>query len=143
MIQRVRVFTSKTGALIIDDSYNASPTSTIAALELLDELEGSKVAVLGDMLELGQYETQGHEQVGRKAAQVAKKIILVGPRSILTRNAILDTGFPEENVRWFANSEEAADYLQFDLRAGQTVLVKGSHGMKMDKIIVTLEGQIL
>ena len=143
MVQRVRVFTSHTGALIIDDSYNASPTSTIAALELLDELEGSKVAVLGDMLELGQYETQGHEQVGRKAARVAKKIILVGPRSILTRNAILDTGFPEENVRWFANSEEAADYLQFDLRAGQTVLVKGSHGMKMEKIITTLEEQIL
>ena len=81
--------------------------------------------------------------MGRKAARVAKKIILVGPRSILTRNAILDTGFPEENVCWFANSEEAADYLQFDLRAGQTVLVKGSHGMKMEKIITTLEEQIL
>lgn len=142
MVQRVRVFTSHTGALVIDDSYNASPTSTIAALELLDELEGRKVAVLGDMLELGQYEAEGHEQVGRKAAQIAKRIVLVGPRSMLTRDVILDTGFPEDDVRWFADSEEAARYLQFDLRAGQTVLVKGSHGMRMDKIIAALEEKI-
>jgi len=139
IVQRVRIFTSHTGALIVDDSYNASPASTVAALELLDELEGRKVAVLGDMLELGRYEAEGHEQVGRKAAKVAKKIILVGPISMLTRDVILDTGFPEEDVRWFANSEEAAHYLQSDLKAGQTVLVKGSHGMRMDKIIAALE----
>src|SRR5690606_8657598 len=102
MVQRVRVFTSHTGALVIDDSYNASPTSTIAALELLHDLEGRRIAVLGDMLELGQYEAEGHQQVGRKAAQVAKRIVLVGPLSLLTRDAILDTGFPEEDVRWFA-----------------------------------------
>ncbi len=142
IVQRVRIFTSHTGALIVDDSYNASPASTVAALELLDELEGRKVAVLGDMLELGRYETEGHEQVGRKAAKVAKKIILVGPISMLTRDVILDTGFPEEDVRWFANSEEAAHYLQSDLKAGQTVLVKGSHGMRMDKIIAALEEKI-
>ena len=139
IVQRVRIFTSHTGALIVDDSYNASPASTVAALELLDELEGRKVAVLGDMLELGRYEAEGHEQVGRKAAKVAKKIILVGPISMLTRDVILDTGFPEEDVRWFVNSEEAAHYLQSDLKAGQTVLVKGSHGMRMDKIIAALE----
>lgn len=142
IVQRVRIFTSHTGALIVDDSYNASPASTVAALELLDELEGRKVAVLGDMLELGRYEAEGHEQVGRKAAKVAKKIILVGPISMLTRDVILDTGFPEEDVRWFANSEEAAHYLQSDLKAGQTVLVKGSHGMRMDKIIAALEEKI-
>ena len=142
MVQRVRVFISHTGAMVIDDSYNASPTSTIAALELLDELEGRRIAVLGDMLELGQYEAEGHQQVGRKAAQVAKRIVLVGPLSLLTRDAILDTGFPEEDVRWFAESNEAAQFLQSDLRAGQTVLVKGSHGMRMDKIITALEEKI-
>lgn len=142
MVQRVRVFTSNTGALVIDDSYNASPTSTIAALELLDEMEGRKIAVLGDMLELGRYEAEGHEQVGRKAAKVAKKIVLVGPRSLLTRDAILDTGFPEEELRWFADSEEAAHFLHSVLRVGQTVLVKGSHGMRMEKIIAALEEKI-
>lgn len=98
--------------------------------------------MLGDMLELGQYEAEGHQQVGRKAAQVAKRIVLVGPLSLLTRDAILDTGFPEEDVRWFADSNEAAQFLQSDLRAGQTVLVKGSHGMCMDKIITALEEKI-
>lgn len=142
MVQRVRVFTSHTGALVVDDSYNASPTSTIAALELLDELEGKKIAVLGDMLELGKYEAEGHTQVGRKAALVAKKIVLVGPRSILTRDIILDTGFPVEDVRWFADSTEAAQFLQTELKLGQTVLVKGSHGMQMDRIIAALEGKI-
>ncbi|MBA4379283.1 MAG: UDP-N-acetylmuramoylalanyl-D-glutamyl-2, 6-diaminopimelate--D-alanyl-D-alanine ligase [Anaerolinea sp.] len=56
------------GALLLDDTYNASPESTLAALNLLSELEGRKVAVLGDMLELGQYEQQGHEMVGVRAA---------------------------------------------------------------------------
>ena len=142
MVQRIRILTSHTNALVLDDSYNASPSSTVAALDLLDEMEGEKIAVLGDMLELGQYETEGHQQVGRKAAHVAQKIVLVGPLSLLTRDAILDTGFPEDKVRWFTNSEEAAQFLQENLKAGQVVLVKGSHGMRMDKIIAALEEKI-
>ncbi len=59
-----------TGALILDDTYNASPESTLAALNLLSEIDGRRVAVLGDMLELGQYERQGHEMVGARAAEV-------------------------------------------------------------------------
>lgn len=142
MVQRVRTFTSSNGALIIDDSYNASPTSTIAALDLLDQLEGEKVAVLGDMLELGQYEREGHEQVGRKAAEIANQIVLIGPRGRLTRQAILDSGLPQQSVHWFSDSEDAAQYLQVALKPGQTVLVKGSHGMRMDKIIAMLEAKI-
>ena len=57
------------GALLLDDTYNASPESTLAALNLLEELDGRKVAVLGDMLELGQYEEEGHELVGARAAE--------------------------------------------------------------------------
>ena len=63
ILQRVRVFEHRSGAKIIDDSYNASPASTIAALDLLESLNGFKIAVLGDMLELGQYETEGHQEV--------------------------------------------------------------------------------
>ena len=64
------------GATILDDTYNASPASTIAALNLLDELEGRKIAVLGDMLELGQYEREGHEKVGMRALDVADVLVL-------------------------------------------------------------------
>jgi UDP-N-acetylmuramoyl-tripeptide--D-alanyl-D-alanine ligase len=63
---------SESGALILDDTYNAAPESMMAALNLLDELDGRKIAVLGDMLELGPYERQGHEMVGMRAAQVAQ-----------------------------------------------------------------------
>lgn len=139
MLQRTRLFTSKNGALILDDSYNASPTSTMAALELLDELEGEKVAVLGDMLELGKYEAEGHEQVGKLAAKIANQIILVGPRSKMTESAILGAGFDPSHLHWFEAAERAAEFLRTAVIKGQTVLVKGSHGMKMYKIIAVLE----
>ena len=140
ILQRVRIFEHKSGAQIIDDSYNASPASTIAALDLLESLNGFKIAVLGDMLELGQYETEGHQEVGRKAAEVANQIILVGPRSKITAEAIYSHASSSNlPVSWFYSSTEAAEFLQSLLSAGQTVLVKGSHGMRMDKIIVALE----
>jgi len=66
---------TKTGALILDDTYNASPESMLAAINLLDEMDGRKLAVLGDMLELGPYEKQGHEMVGLRTAQVAKVLL--------------------------------------------------------------------
>jgi UDP-N-acetylmuramoyl-tripeptide--D-alanyl-D-alanine ligase len=66
------------GALLLDDTYNASPESTLAALNLLSELDGRKVAVLGDMLELGPYEQSGHEMVGKRAAEVADELIAIG-----------------------------------------------------------------
>ena len=140
ILQRVRVFEHRSGAKIIDDSYNASPASTIAALDLLESLNGFKIAVLGDMLELGQYETEGHQEVGRKAAEVADQIILIGPRSKITAEAIYSHASSANlPVSWFHSSTEAAEFLQSLLTAGQTVLIKGSHGMRMDKIIVALE----
>ena len=59
---------TREGALILDDTYNASPESTLAALNLLDQMDGRRIAVLGDMLELGQYERSGHEMVGVRSS---------------------------------------------------------------------------
>ena len=78
---RLMVVRSESGALLVDDTYNASPQSTMAALNLLEELDGRKIAVLGDMLELGQYERQGHEMIGIRAAEVADVLITVGERA--------------------------------------------------------------
>ena len=69
---------TESGAMLLDDTYNASPESMLAALNLLDEMEGRKIAVLGDMLELGQYEKQGHEMVGVRAARVADVLLTLG-----------------------------------------------------------------
>lgn len=141
---RVRIVTTKSasGAMIIDDSYNASPDSTLAALNLLNELGGRKVAVLGDMLELGQYEKEGHQRVGLRASEVADELILVGPRSLTTREAALSNEFPAGKVHWFADTTAASTYLKTSLREGDTALVKGSHAMHLEKIVSALEETI-
>lgn len=86
------------GALILDDTYNASPELMLAALNLLSELEGRKIAVLGDMLELGPYEKQGHDLVGLRAAQVAKTLLTLGPRAHTIAEAARRAGMKASNV---------------------------------------------
>lgn len=136
---RIVTTRTKTGALLIDDTYNASPDSTMAALNLLDDLTGRKVAVLGDMLELGRYEEAGHNKIGMRASEVADEIVLVGTRSLITRDAALENGFPAGNIHWFSDSIGATDYLRENLKSGDIALVKGSHSMHMEKIITALE----
>lgn len=127
------------GALILDDTYNASPESTLAALNLLDELDGRKVAVLGDMLELGQYEQHGHEMVGVRAAEVADLLVTVGKRARICANAAARAGLSESAIIQLENSQEAIEYLRERLRPRDVVLVKGSRGMQMDLIVSALE----
>ncbi len=127
------------GALILDDTYNASPESMLAALNLLHDLEGRKVAVLGDMLELGQYEQRGHEMVGIRAAEVVEELITVGERGKMIANAALAAGLPVNKVTALEQVEQAIQYLQPNLQAGDVVLVKGSNLMRMDRIVSALE----
>ena len=130
---------TESGALILDDTYNANPESTIAALDLLNEIKGQKIAVLGDMLELGPYEQIGHEQVGVRAAEVVNHLIAVGPRGRIIADTAKARGLPSTAVQWVEDSLEAADLLKYNLRAGDVVLVKGSHGLRMDRISAILE----
>ena len=138
---QLRIVTVQTasGALLIDDTYNASPDSTMAALNLLDDLKGRKVAVLGDMLELGRYEEAGHNKIGMRASEVADEIVLVGTRSLMTRDAAIENGFPAEMVHWFSDQRGATAYLLENLKSGDIALVKGSHSMHMEKIVIALE----
>jgi UDP-N-acetylmuramoyl-tripeptide--D-alanyl-D-alanine ligase len=127
------------GALILDDTYNASPDSTLAALNLLDELEGRKVAVLGDMLELGPYEVQGHEMVGVRAAEVADELVTVGPLAEMIAEAASRAGLGAGRISRFLEPQPATQYLKEHLNEGDVVLVKGSRGMHMDDIVAALE----
>ena len=127
------------GALILDDTYNASPESTLAALNLLDEMEGRKIAVLGDMLELGQYEQQGHEMVGVRAAEVVSELITVGKRARVIAVAAAQAGLPEKSIKICERNQEAIDYLRAKLDSSDIVLVKGSRGMQMEIIVSGLE----
>ena len=127
------------GALILDDSYNASPESTLAALNLLNELEGNRVAVLGEMYELGQYERQGHEMVGMRAAAVAQRLICVGEKSRMIIDAARRAGMSSAQIEWVPDVPQAIDLLKSQLTELDVVLVKGSHGLRMDRIVSALE----
>jgi UDP-N-acetylmuramoyl-tripeptide--D-alanyl-D-alanine ligase len=127
------------GALILDDTYNATPESTIAALDLLGELDGQKIAVLGDMLELGQYEELGHVQVGEKAAHVVNHLIAVGERGRIIAETARREGLSATSVTCVKDALEAAELLKYNLTNRDVVLVKGSHGLRMDRISTILE----
>lgn len=130
---------ARSGALLLDDTYNASPKSMLADLNLLDELEGRKVAVLGDMLELGQYERIGHEKVGIRAAEIVHTLVTVGSLATMMGRAAHKAGLPEERIVQLKDSQEAIDFLEGYLQEGDIVLVKGSHGARMDRIVTALE----
>lgn len=136
---RMRQFTLPNGAIILDDTYNAAPESTIAALKLLGNLQGRKIAILGDMLELGPYEQFGHYEVGRFASQIADLLILVGERSKTIAEAAVEAGFNHKKIYWYPSSSQAADTAVQTIRNGDVVLIKGSNSMRMDQIIRKLE----
>jgi UDP-N-acetylmuramoyl-tripeptide--D-alanyl-D-alanine ligase len=123
------------GSTILDDTYNSSPDSALAALNLLAELDGRKIAVLGDMLELGSYEETGHRLVGRRAAEVTDHLITVGPRASMIGEEARSQGMPAENIHIVSTNREAVDILKEILTEGDNVLVKGSRGMRMEEIV--------
>jgi UDP-N-acetylmuramoyl-tripeptide--D-alanyl-D-alanine ligase len=130
---------SQSGALLLDDTYNAAPSSTIAALNLLEDLEGRRLAVLGDMLELGEYEERGHRMVGARAAQVAQELITVGKRARWIAEEARSAGLDPASIKELEDSDAAIAFLRDRIGEGDVVLVKGSRGMRMDHIVTTLE----
>ena len=140
---RLMVVRSQQGALLVDDTYNASPQSTMAALNLLEELDGRRIAVLGDMLELGQYERQGHEMVGIRAAETADVLITVGERGRLIAAAAREAGMNSVLVTEAADTIQAAEVLRKMIGPEDVVLIKGSRGMRMDAIVPALENSVV
>jgi UDP-N-acetylmuramoyl-tripeptide--D-alanyl-D-alanine ligase len=126
------------GATILDDSYNANPASGLAALSLLDELPGNrKVAVLGDMMELGSYEEEGHRMVGGRAAQVVDALYTIGPRARIIAAQAVQLN-PRLKVETFDDKATLVDVLRRDLRQGDLVLVKGSRSLGLESIVSDL-----
>ncbi len=136
---RLAAVRSENGALLLDDTYNASPESMLAALNLLDEIDGRKVAVLGDMLELGPYERGGHEMVGLRAAQVAETLVTLGGRAHMIAEAARRTGMKKTAIIEFDEIDPLIEWLKTNLTQKDVVLIKGSHGLRMDRITASLE----
>jgi|CXWL01.1.fsa_nt_gi UDP-N-acetylmuramoyl-tripeptide--D-alanyl-D-alanine ligase len=121
------------GSTIIDDTYNASPASTRAALELLGEVPGRKIAVLGDMRELGSAEREGHVEVGRFAAEVADTIFCVGELGRWIGEAATDAG--HKDVRVVHSKSEIARALLAELAPGDVVLLKASRALALETVL--------
>lgn len=129
------------GSTILDDTYNSSPPSALAALDLLADLDGRRVAVLGDMLELGPYEREGHLAVGCRAAQVASELVVVGDLGPVLAEGALGCGLTPDCIHSAPDSEEAAQLLPSLVQPGDVILVKGSRGVKMEHIVTALRVQ--
>ncbi|MFA6981929.1 MAG: UDP-N-acetylmuramoyl-tripeptide--D-alanyl-D-alanine ligase [Patescibacteria group bacterium] len=126
---RLNTIEGLNNSTLIDDSYNASPASTKAALDVLATFaDRRKVAILGDMLELGQYERDGHEDIGRYTNGKVNFLVCVGERAkmIFEKSEVV-------NKRWIENSESFGLYV-FEPSKDDVVLIKGSQGARMEKI---------
>ncbi|MBV7330079.1 UDP-N-acetylmuramoyl-tripeptide--D-alanyl-D-alanine ligase [Chloroflexi bacterium TSY] len=136
---RLVMVTGINSSTVIDDTYNASPPSTIAALNLLDDLEptgqGRRVAVLGDMLELGKFTEEGHKLVGRRAADVVDLLITVGELGREIGEEAHAAGLVPGQLHLIPDHEQAISLLQHEIRPNDLILVKGSRAIGMDLIV--------
>ncbi|MGD9375161.1 MAG: UDP-N-acetylmuramoyl-tripeptide--D-alanyl-D-alanine ligase [Anaerolineae bacterium] len=132
---------------ILDDTYNSSPASCVAALNMLDEVGNRgtgkrKIAVLGDMYELGSYEQEAHQLVGRRARETADILVTVGDLGRMIGEEALHSGMDATRVYIVETNNQAIDLLQSLLEAGpgqDIILVKGSRGMQMEEIVAALQ----
>lgn len=129
---------SHNGMKIINDAYNASPQSMEAALNVLKDIAGNnrKIAVLGDMLEMGDWAYNAHLDVGKFAVSAGiDHVMTVGENGRNIAKGALEAGAASDNVLSFENNQDMADYLKNFVKSGDCILVKGSRGMKMEQIV--------
>jgi UDP-N-acetylmuramoyl-tripeptide--D-alanyl-D-alanine ligase len=133
------------GVVVIDDSYNASPAATRRALEVLRTAgtDGRRIAVLGEMLELGERTIELHTAVGRAAAEASLDLLITvgGEAAALLAEAAVAAGLPRARVRHAASSDAAADEAASSIRPGDVVLVKGSRGVRTDLVVERLKAE--
>lgn len=133
---RMRLLKGINESLIIDDTYNSSPFACEAALRTLGgiKLNGRKIAVLGDMLELGRHTLNAHKNVGIIAKENCDVLVVVGQRAKGIKEGAIEQGMRIENISEFLDSKEAGEFMKIFIRKGDMVLVKGSQGMRMERV---------
>jgi UDP-N-acetylmuramoyl-tripeptide--D-alanyl-D-alanine ligase len=138
--KRSNVVPTRQGFVVIDDTYNASPASVHSALKTLQMMEGGrKIAVLGDMLELGDHALNAHLEVGRAVKETGvDMLVVVGQLAKLIARGAIDAGMPVSLVHEFDDSWRAAKELPEKLNERDVVLVKGSRAMKMERVVEAL-----
>jgi UDP-N-acetylmuramoyl-tripeptide--D-alanyl-D-alanine ligase len=137
---RMELFVLTEDIVVLDDSYNANPLSVHAALDALHDLgsAGRRIAVLGDMLELGPTGPELHHHIGALAAERVDWLFTYGALAGEIARGAVESGFPQERVFSATSHDELAASLIEILHSGDRVLVKGSRGMRMEKVIDAL-----
>lgn len=156
---RMKIIEGVGGSVVIDDSYNSSPVALKGALEALKDVKigagagagtsgtgansrGKKIAILGDMLELGSFSAAEHRVAGEIAAGICSVLITVGLRARAMREAAIGAGMSENSAISFDDSREAGEYAKKIIGAGDVVLVKGSQGtLRMERAVEVLMAQ--
>jgi len=131
------------GSMIIDDTYNAAPQSMSAALDIAEQIKlpeiKTKWIVLGDMLELGEDSKKEHLKVGKQVANIAKaKLVILGEQANLIKEGAIKAGLMENHIYYFDKQIEASQFLKQEIKENDLILVKGSQGMRMEKIVKEL-----
>ncbi len=122
--------------VIIDDTYNSSPIATEVALKVLDDVKGlRKIVVLGDMLELGKYTDEEHERIGTITAKIADILITIGLRAKNIVEGAEKGGLSSKKISSYDNVKEAIPYLNKIIKKGDVILVKGSQGMRLERLV--------
>jgi len=141
---RLRLLEGVKKTVILDDTYNASPSAVLAGLKTLGDLNvaglvgeqsGRRIAVLGDMLQLGKYTVEAHKELGYQASKFCDLVVTVGLRAKFIDEALREKKFGERKMKHFENSIEAGEYLQNHLKSGDIIFVKCSQGMRMEKTV--------
>jgi UDP-N-acetylmuramoyl-tripeptide--D-alanyl-D-alanine ligase len=129
------------GAQIYDDTYNSNPYALARTLELMTQADvsGRRIAVIGDMLELGEQEMQFHRDAGMGIPKSIDVVVGVGTRAQALLEGAREAGFAEANLRHFADSNAAGAFLRAFVQPGDLVLIKGSRGVGLDKAVAMLE----
>lgn len=140
---RLRTVETSGNITIIDDCYNANPLSMLVGLQVLARQQRGRqaVAVLGDMMELGSLEQEGHLQVGREAAQLADRLITVGSRARWYAEGAIQADMPPQRIDSFDHNEEAISFIKQYIKADAVILIKGSRSMQMEGIVTALLGR--
>lgn len=134
---RMRLLSGIKETLIIDDSYNSSPLACEGAIKILDEIKvsGQKIAVLGDMLELGRHTDEAHKEIGKLVAKVADILVTVGMRAVNFAEGAMNSGMSEEKIYQFEDSRAAGKFLESIIKKGNLILIKGSQATEMEHAV--------
>jgi UDP-N-acetylmuramoyl-tripeptide--D-alanyl-D-alanine ligase len=129
------------GATIYDDTYNSNPYALGRALQLLDEADvsGRRIAVIGDMLELGENELDYHRESGRAIPKSVAAVVAIGWRSHALLDGAREAGFSDSALHHFDDAQSAAEFLKTLIADGDLVLIKASRGIGLDRIVTMLE----